>query len=282
MSENWFYQAGGKARASTLEGLIDLTRNGLIDSHTPVWQEGFANWKPLGEALPQVAGTDAAVPPPHMPPVDGPARRPHDHPFRFEPAPARARPAIPKLAVEDDGWQDTSPHPWRRYFARMIDITVFSASMGLLLGSVLATMAPALHEKIFFDMIGDNRVADTIFSVLIVVPVLALLTGLFGTSLGKFFMGVRLTRLDGRPIGVSAAFGREFSVYFRGLGLGIPLVILFTLVSSHNRLKADGVAPWDRDQPWVVTHRPDGVVQVLLVITGFVIWALVLVFISTL
>ncbi|MFC0682573.1 RDD family protein [Lysobacter korlensis] len=282
MSENWFYQAGGKARASTLDGLIGLMRNGLIDSHTPVWQEGFANWKPLGEALPEIAGSGAAVPPPHMPPVDRPARLPHEDPFRSESVTAAASPALPKLAVEDDGWQDTSPHPWRRYFARMIDITVFSASVGLLLGSVLATVAPALHEKIFYDMIGDNRAADAIFSTLIVVPVLALLTGLFGTSLGKFFMGVRLTLLDGRPIGVPAAFGREFSVYFRGLGLGIPLVVLLTLVSSHNRLKTDGVAPWDRDRPWVVTYRPDGAVQVLLVITGLVIWAAVFGFILTL
>ena len=59
----------------------------------------------------------------------------------------------------------------------------------------------------------------------------------------------------------------------RGLGLGVPIVSLATLMTGYKTLTESGVASWDRDKPWVVTYRPDGRMQVLMVIVGLVVWA---------
>lgn len=260
MSEHWLYQAAGKARQTTTDGLRQLYRSGHIDAHSLVCREGSTHWVAYGQVR-----------------VDEPALgepRPVMEPPPMDPVPPRM-PQMPTLVVQDDGWQDTTPRPWRRYFARIIDITVLSAALGLVLGIALFAASPALYEKLFLGEVAQNRVTEAMLSTLLVVPVLMLLIGLFGTTPGKWFMGVRITRRDGQPIGLGAALAREFDVYVRGFALGVPIISLFTLIAGYKTLTSDGVASWDRNKPWVVTYRPDGTKQVLLVIVGLVFWAAV-------
>lgn len=185
-------------------------------------------------------------------------------------------PAMPVLAVEDDGWQVTTPAPWRRYFGRMFDLTVVGALAWACIGFLLAFADAALYDRVFAeDSLANNLFVSTILTCLLVVPVLALVTGTTGSSPGKWLFGTRVTRRYGRPIGIAAAFGRELDVLVRGLAVGVPLVSLGTLLMARGSLDEHGTACWDRGRRWVVTHREQGPLQVALFVLGMGAWVAV-------
>jgi hypothetical protein len=53
-------------------------------------------------------------------------------------------------------------------------------------------------------------------------------------------------------------------VLVRGLGLGIPIVSLVTLVNAYSTLRHDGVASWDQDLGCTVTHRSFTFVRIFM------------------
>ena len=73
----------------------------------------------------------------------------------------------------------------------------------------------------------------------------ALIFGLFGTTIGKLLMGVRVTLLGGARPTYLQYLGRVLRVYWSGLALGIPLFALFTMWRQHSRLKANKPATYD-------------------------------------
>jgi uncharacterized RDD family membrane protein YckC len=189
----------------------------------------------------------------------------------FPPPPAVATPggAIPPpLEVADDGWQDTTPAPWRRYFARQFDTAVLGLVAWALVGIAAAFVAPQLFDTLLRPEVVENMFVSAALTYLLAMPVVAVLVGLTGSSPGKWLFGVRVTRRDGRPIGLADAAMREARVWIRGMGLALPLVSLITLGASYGYLEAHRVAPWDRGRDWVVTHRPHRALQKALFVLG--------------
>lgn len=176
--------------------------------------------------------------------------------------PATIAQTAPPLAVEDDGWQDMQPAPWRRYFARMFDTGLLGLLIFMPLGTALAFLFPDVFSMLFeSDGWLIASVMDVVATYLAALPVIALLIGLTGTTPGKWLAGVRITRRDGRPIGFSNALRREFNVWTRGMAFAIPVITLIPLFLAHNRLVREKATSWDAGEPWVVTHRPDGGLQ---------------------
>lgn len=154
-------------------------------------------------------------------------------------------------------WTDTSPHPWRRYGARLTDIMLGGTVFWFLFGVIAYGVAPDAADRFFASLDGSGgRLLDLMMTVLISVPISAAFVGATGLSPGKWIFGVRVTR-DGQPLGFGAAFNREVSIWIRGLGLGVPIVSLVTLANSFSRLKDKGSTQWDEAGAYVVTHRPE-------------------------
>lgn len=202
------------------------------------------------------------TPPPLPPPL------PHD------PAPVAALSdvgalsAAPVLLVADDGWQDATPSPWRRYAARQVDVMLLGLLFWAAFGIVLAVASADLFDRFASSLLVENMIVSMIATNAIVVPFIAVLVGLLGSSPGKWLFGVRVIRRDGRHLGVADGLRRELAVWIKGFGMAVPLVSLFTLIASYRRLTEDGVTSWDDGEPWVVTHRPNGPLQVVLAIVG--------------
>ncbi len=55
------------------------------------------------------------------------------------------------------------------------------------------------------------------------------------------------------------AFQRSARVWFFGLGAGLPIVSLVTLVTAYNKLTKEGITSWDRVGNFSITHGPIGV-----------------------
>lgn len=165
----------------------------------------------------------------------------------------------------------------------MLDTMIFGVVISAVMGMSIGVLDPVLFEKLYGRHgLFQNTFVATIFVLISAMPLEALVIGLTGTSIGKWIFGVRITGVSGRPVGLARAFGREVSAWFYGLGLGVPLVSLATLIASYRRLKDDGATRWDQGQPWVVTYRPSGALQWVLSASGLMCWFVLLIGLSVL
>jgi hypothetical protein len=78
---------------------------------------------------------------------------------------------------------------------------------------------------------------------------------------------------EGGRLTYASALSRSLDVWFRGFGMGIPLVSLFTLIIAHGKLTKTGVTSWDRDRGLQVTHSYIGPWRIIVAVLLFLIFA---------
>jgi len=157
----------------------------------------------------------------------------------------------------------TKAHPWTRYWARYIDIIAFS----LVFGIFLAIFKPSVLES--------SSAFLTILILFVWIFVESALLSTCGTTPGKWLLKINLSGRSGR-LDFSSALNRSFAVWLKGLGLGIPIVSLFTLVSSYNHLNREGVTTWDKDGCITVTHDKIGIIRAIVAVIISVIFLLLI------
>jgi len=175
-----------------------------------------------------------------------------------------------------DGWLETPVTPWRRYGARILDITFFGALGFFLIGVIYFALAPYSADK-FFAIFEEPsaRVLDIIVSSLVGSLITGAIIGITGSSLGKVIFGIVVTDSNGNRIGLANGLQRDFTVFLRGLGLAIPIVSFFTLYSSYKRLTKNKATSWDEEKSYRVWHRPSGASQYALNTIGILLILLV-------
>lgn len=146
---------------------------------------------------------------------------------------------------------------WARWLGRLMDrllMVPLIFAVFLVLGG-LVQIGRLPPEFVAF---ADDPIQATIAEIVVALVLWTLWEPLFlsntGTTPGKWIMGVRVRRPDGRNIGLFTAFRRFIWVYFAGLGLGIPLVSLICMLVARAKLVGDGVTGWDRGLGIEVTH----------------------------
>lgn len=139
--------------------------------------------------------------------------------------------------------------PWVRYFARLVDIFIFS----LLAGFTIGMFAPG--------MLVIPEFLLTIGILFVWVFQEAILLANCGTTPGKWLFNIRVRSSNGQKLQFSEALNRSFSVWLNGMGAGIPVVSFITQLSSRSKLKRDGITAWDEQGGYVVTHGKIGVLK---------------------
>jgi len=103
---------------------------------------------------------------------------------------------------------------------------------------------------------------------------------LFGTTLGKWILGIRVLHNDERKLGFSEAFERTLTVLFYGLGLHIPIYTLYRLWKSYKACTDGEGLEWeDASRITLKDERPFRVVVYLAVralFVGAVVFAVML------
>jgi len=144
-----------------------------------------------------------------------------------------------------NGYAPSGPQvrPWVRYWARMIDICLFAG----LFGFVCGVACPSVLEvpDVFFNVIN----------LLLLIFVEPLLLSTWGTTPGKALLKVRLRKKNGEKVTYEEGLLRSVKVCWRGLGLGIPIVALFTQITAYNSLNKTGITSWDKDGNTQITHQ---------------------------
>jgi TPR repeat protein len=68
---------------------------------------------------------------------------------------------------------------------------------------------------------------------------------IFGNSPGKALVGIKVTGPTGETLAFASLVRRQFAIYWRGLGCGIPIVTFGTLWAAHRRATRGEPQSWD-------------------------------------
>jgi len=150
--------------------------------------------------------------------------------------------------------------PWVRFWARMLDFYLFA----FLVNIAIAYTLPILWEvpDALFGLV-------LIFAYVFVEP--AMLAGC-GTTPGKALLRIRVRKKDGTRLSYSDGLQRSLAVWFRGQGIGIPIIAFYTLFHAYERLKKEGTTSWDKDGQFMVSHQTIGGLRItasVLIFLGF-------------
>lgn len=152
-------------------------------------------------------------------------------------------------------------HPWRRLFARTVDICTAGLVLFMLL--IFAFSATIPEQAAGFAKAIENPIIASVVLYLIWLPAEALLLSLFGTTPAKWLFGIRVAHPGGNLLSFAAALNRSFLVFVQGVGFGIPFVALFTQLFAYRRLTKTGTTLWDTSTTAVVLHKKWGVFRAL-------------------
>lgn len=255
--DQWYYLHQGKSVGPySKDQILELLLQSKITSSAEVWSPGDNNgWKQLKD----VWALEDDMPPP-LP-----------HGFELASAQTDVKCAFNK----SDSNGGPGPHPWRRYFARMIDTSI----CGLLSLFLLSSLVGDKFPRIFNPWLESLQLSDQVKTILevsiitiLALPANAALVGFIGTSLGKWLFGVWIFDERRRAIGFWSALKREFLVLYRGMGLGIAPLGVILMLLQNDRLKKNKVTSWDRDMQLHVVYRKSGLTQLVLGSLGLILY----------
>ena len=127
--------------------------------------------------------------------------------------------------------------PWRRFFARSLDFAVYSTLWNVFLALVMNVNIS--------DRSRIGNVLNDIFVLIIMLLLEPVLLSLFGTTLGKWILGIRVTDNEGQLLTYNDARSRTKSVLLRGLGLRIPFYSLYRLWKSYKANNDGETLDWE-------------------------------------
>ncbi len=128
--------------------------------------------------------------------------------------------------------------PWRRYFARTLDLIIYNFAFRSFCMLVLR------YQN---ENYGMAELINIIASMVLMVLIEPLLISKFGTTLGKYVMGIYVRGKDGKLLTNKEAFNRTYSVLIFGVGLQIPFFSIYTNVKSYSVYKNKKSLPWEYD-----------------------------------
>ncbi|CAM3612395.1 RDD family protein [Bordetella sputigena] len=214
--EWWYATAEGRNGPVAEETLAQLLSAGTISDDTLVWRNGMTGWARLAE-VPELARHPRAIPPPVPAPQPGGER---ERLISLSPA-----------------------GPWRRFFARMIDLWIVGIPTIYIVSYLLA------RHYLGFALWIQRPGSDFSFGWVMLPPILAVeacIHRLFGNTFGKALLKVVVITADARRPTFGEYLRRQLGVYWYGLGTGFPLVPLFTMFRQYGKLKSGGQATYDR------------------------------------
>ncbi len=132
-------------------------------------------------------------------------------------------------------------NPWVRLAARYFDYALFFTLLRLIVGHISAL--PPFERWIPIEFLAW-------------VPIEALLLWTWGTTPGKALLGTKLRKKGGNAkLSFDTALKRSFSVWVRGLGLGIPFINFICMLVAYQRLRLLRTTSWDLEGKVDVTHQ---------------------------
>ena len=227
----WIIRDGEKAGPIHDFEIRRKIETGELPATTPAWHEGLDAWKPLIEIDLFTREFElAAIPTP-----------PENPPGQILPPP------LPRKTVYG-----------RRFWARWFDLYLYSGFWWLAMWAVGQDIEAALLNPwvMFFQCVPWFALE-------------ALLIHKFGTTPGKWLLGLQVTNNDGTPLDLAAAIRRSLRVMFSGVGFGWGLLAVFCQALSLFTAKRLGAPLWDHSGGHQVIASPLSPVRLVALVVLF-------------
>lgn len=239
----WYY-ADGQDRQGPLmaEALRQRFQRGEISLTTLVWREGYAQWKPMSEAVEELQlqnltsatdnlGNGFDLRADYTAIDNGTAPLPGTGGGTYSPYTAPTAPASYGSAVVGGG-EVVYAGFWKRVAAYLVDyvlLTVVSAVVGGIIGAGLGlAMAGGGSSQSLIESAAQG-VGMLLGMGISVAYYAAFHSSRGGATLGKMVVGIKVVRSDGERISLLRAIGRYFAAILSGLTLCIGyLMAAFT------------------------------------------------------
>lgn len=133
--------------------------------------------------------------------------------------------------------EKTCPHPFRRFAARILDTTLMT-----LIGGAILRLGFRVNVGISLKMVAYCEIIFWLFEMMIE----PLLLTTFGTTPGKFIMGIRIRDMKTKnKLDIKQAYIRALKLAWQGFGFMIPIYTVFRRAMSFVRCRVDDTMPWD-------------------------------------
>ncbi len=138
---------------------------------------------------------------------------------------------------------------WLRFIARLFDEFITFLPF-MLFGDFINICMFGTDERVskVFSIVG--RVIGYFFSSFVE----AFCLSVFGSTPGKWLMGLTIKNIDGANLTFREALLRNWKLRFEGLGLGVGIFVIICLTSKCYEYMNEGIVSWDKkdDKPYVV------------------------------
>ena len=142
--------------------------------------------------------------------------------------------------AREDGLR--GPHPWRRYWARCLDLMLMTLVCQVVQFQALHWYAPPILPE---D--GLQAVVSVVLGSLLLVLVEPILLCTWGYTPGKWLLGLQVRQPDGRKPTWDQATQRTLLVLWRGQGLHIPLYELWRTWLCYVEYTDGKPLPWEKE-----------------------------------
>jgi len=221
----WWYAIKDKKFGPVEAGEMKrLLQTGSIGAKTIVWREGMESWRPLDE-VEELRSLMTVMPPP-LP---------------------------PKVKANEADYPNANR--WSRFFARTFDVWWETLLVAFVSSYLLSRYSASFVEWIHRP--GTSQIFG-IFCLPGALVFDALMYRLVGNTPGKALLGIKVNTSEGKSLNLAQYLVRNFSMWARGLGLGIPIVNLFTMVVQSRRLGDGRQASYDESPGYSVRSQPSG------------------------
>lgn len=172
--------------------------------------------------------------------------------------------------VEADVLPTVAYHPWLRLFARGLDFTLYRSFLliGLIVG---ARTVPESHPMVLLIL--------SYFTWGVAALVEPLLLCTWGTTPGKWLLGLKLRDADGQKLSLSQAAHRLFGVFSQGEGYGIPIYSIYRNWKSAQACLEGEVLPWDEGLAYTLRDekplRAVAAVAAQVACVALVLWVMI-------
>lgn len=149
------------------------------------------------------------------------------------------RKLCPNITTETDVYAET-PHPWRRYFARALDVCIYGLLYCVLVYGGLKIQTPQIGEWQYY-------IQRSVIVIVLLLALEPLCLHFFGTTFGKCIFGIRITGRKGEKLSYADAFIRTVKMAWYGAGLYLPILYDFRTVFAYDAYVKGKILPWDED-----------------------------------
>ena len=263
----YLYCKGEQRGPYAMDQVRSMWASGIVTADSLYWNEAEQGWKlvtelfavkaepfqlpPIEHKSPESIDAAKVVPPP-LPPDE--QKRPEAPDIGKADETSENLASSPSAIPSDMGaWDSVKPHPWRRLWARWLDLQILGGIPASIVAPILFYYFPQIPLSNYFFVFG-----------------FAFATGLeswllakYGTTPAKYLFGMSVREANGEKLTPIHAGQRTRSAVSRAI---IPLWLLFAGPLAYSDLKTNGATKWDRKNGFLVTSSRIGAARWLFAI----------------